>query len=78
MKTFLFTKIQGDYNISCYSKSKKNGEQWSFIPHAHSNEIEWKAEIKRGNTFFKTNEGFPFGVILNLNKLGTIKKEMKY
>lgn len=80
-KTFLQTKIVGDWNRVTYSRKRlgsKRGEtrvHVTFTPNTDANPIEVKSALDRAFRFFTERDGCLFGAIVDLHKLGTIEKK---
>lgn len=84
MKIFIHSRIQGDYNIITYSlkkeKSRRNKTSVThvyFIPNenGNNNDLLIANEIKRGKQFFSKKDGFLFGALMELRKLGNLVTE---
>lgn len=78
---FIQTQIKGDMNVISYSKKKlkciknETRTQIWFVPESAALKEKIKREIKRGNTFFTLKDGFLFGALYELTKLGEIIKK---
>lgn len=79
-KIFIHSRIQGDYNKITYSlkkeKSRRNKTSVThvyFIPKENNSFVS--AELRRGKRFFSKSEGFLFGALMELRKLGSLVTE---
>lgn len=75
---FLHTREQGDFNAVSYLSRKAEStrsitrSQYYFIPNEGADEKAIKREIERGKEFFSKKEGFLFGALFELAKMGQI------
>lgn len=80
-RIFIQTRIQGDWNIVSYSRKKVKSNKnrachlQFFVPNDGADKKLIDRELKRGFQFFNHKEGFLFGALYELEKLGKIEKE---